>query len=756
MNHMIRLRWLFRFFLVCLFCLAAFYEPVSAETKENHAFSFQSSINFDQFVKYNRFANVSVRIKCKTGNFKGYVQAILNEEGTQNNPMYQAELSIKNGIVKKVNLVIPISYNLKSITFQIVDKKGNVKLKEQKQLVIEKDPSIFFLGIIGQSDEYFYRVQGKAFRPIPIDYDEIPSELEGFNSLDGMYIGKNTIYDQPLSVLEKVREWNQLGGTVLLESSSEVLVNYMGVNRKLKSTVKDQKGTELYHVFQNGRGILIEWVYYEDMAQIQINQTQYMSELLYNLKSHYSDDSQDELFKNTYLKDNGEEALVRSLETVDKKYLPKPMLYVLAIIIYAFVAGPLLYFIVKKLRKNMYYYIGVMIASGCFVIIFMFLGWNTSIDKFIVNSVTIYNYDDWIDNVKEQTYFGIIMPKNHSELFYIKKKADISLKNESPEPMIFTKGTNGKSAYDVSITKSEKDTSIEIVKPLYMKPYVFECNSWTESSRKIASSITYNGLYVTGYLENHLGYDLENAFFLSNYQITPIGSFDNGTHFTLSYRYGNFSYSKLYQKPEELIKEQLVKFNKKGVYDPDTYQKVAALQYCLKNQCLRYNNESYLIGFIRTGSTKNAIEDACESKELKMIVYRIRGVKKRFGNASIVTDISKYEEVRSGAMDPVTRRMDDYYLVVDYYIPSEMKIEALRYNKVVNSGNQYSGTISIYNNKTKEYDIIYEGNEDMYVKELKEKHYIGQENKISLRYMLPVRESTYENNIIPVISAVWR
>lgn len=740
--------------ILFLFILVGISRAFLAEAKENKSISMKVSVNFNQYVRLNRNANLNIFITSKKRDFTGYIQAIPQTDEPQMNSIYQRSISLKVKEQQKINFTVPIYQGVKSIVFKVVNQDGKVVLKEKKTVKIETDNSVYFIGILDDSENYMHDLEAKIFHPFTISYDEIPERLEGFDSLEGILITKNFLLEEPISTLNLVRQWNENGGTVILERRADVLLNYMGVKRKNGKRIKDKQGLTIYNVLRNKKGVIIEWVYDKSMEDALSKNNEKITELIYDLKAHFSDSKPEPIEHDTYKRDNGGNELISSLETLEKKFLPKPVRYTMVLIGYACFVGPILYLILKRLNKNLYYYVGVIIVSGVFIIVYILAGLNTTLDTFLMHNVAIYQYDDFTDTVNQETFFSIVAPCRRSAKFSIKNKPNLTLENTSTNSSASSSKVVGKKAYDVIISKQKDKASVEIKNPLYMKPYVFKSTTQTKSERKIYSNIVYDGEKVSGYLQNDLGFDLEQAVLLSNYQMIPIGELKNGAYFSIPEQYKNFGDRNIngnmktpYLEPSE------PGLNRNQDYLHE-YRKSAALQYCLREKCAHYNNESYIVGFIYSDSKEELKNSRHSCKDIKMVVYRIRGVKKVYEDKELITDMCKYEELLGGSINSTTRNMESYYVIMDYYLPSEMKLDAILINKKLNKHNNYSGTISIFNYKTQEYEYIYSHGRNGVVDELRKKHYVSGDNKFRLRYTLPVKEEHPEKNRLPVISAV--
>ena len=741
--------------LMAFILLASLQQPVPIQAKSSQDIKLDVSVNFGKYVKPDRFAEAHIKVTAGSQNFKGYVQAILYRKGIQDNSLYHTKIHVKAKSKKNVRMEIPILNGLKKIIFCLVDENGKEVIRKTESLKVEEDLRVTFLGVIGIEKTGYPKTKEKMYRLISIPYEAMPEKVLGFDSMDIILIGSSLLQEQKVSILSTVKQWVKEGGTVVIDMENELLQNYMGVEEEKAVTVQDDLGKPLYKVFHLDRGIVIQWLCQYDFIDIFNESTEYVKDILYGLRAYYSKHTLDKLYQEKYVNKAGEKILIDSLESLEKEYLPKPIIYAVYMFVYAIIAGPLLYFILKKKKKLIFYYIGVIGVSTLFIIVLVLYSVKFHLDEFIIHSVTVYNYESGIEDVKEETFFSIVLPNSEEEKFTIKNKTDTILKNASLDSYITSAKTNKTKLYNVSIHDTEEDSNIVINNPLYMKPYVFESESSFKTTGEICTSLTFDGQNVTGYLDNHLGYDLENAILLSNFRIIPIGRFNNGTRFSIMSSQRAIHYGEMYQNEQEII-EYATNFsrtlNQENLKD---YQKCAALQYCFKEKCFRYNNESYVIGFVRSGDAQTENTDEIQNKnDIKVIVYHLNDVKKQQGKKRIITDIGEYEKANSGKYDRITRKMQDYNVKIDYYIPPDMKVNTLMYSEKVNENIHFDGTISIFNEKKQGYEQVFTDGKNLTVDKLCEKHYISKHNKITIQYSLSEQNVGMEKNVIPVISAI--
>lgn len=725
---------------------------IKAKEKES-SLAMATSINFNQNVKCNRLANVLITLKNQEDGFEGYLQAILEKRNSQDNCLYENEIMVKPKEVQSFHLSIPISETLEYVTFQITDIEKHILVQERKKVNIGAEGSIFYLGVIGDGMDYIRGIEGKPFKPIAIPDDEIPVEADGLDMFDGIYIGCKYIEKQRVSQLKPILQWNAKGGTVVLGCESTAIENYFGIDSSDAIQVNDEDGSCMYYVYKIGQGVLVEWAASLDFDQTMKQNREYAKKLIDNMQTHYSDIQLDRLYRDSCAKDD-EKLLIKSLEITESDYLPRPLVYAVIIMLYAILVGPVLFLVLKKLKKNLWYYGGVAVCSSIFIVIFLIAGSNTRIKSPIVHSITIYNYEENQDTEKEETYFSIVMPNTGEEVFSIQKESDIEFKDAVFQTTSSVAKHDSSENCNVFVTKNKMNSEVTIKEPLYMKPYIFKSSSDEARNGEVKYQLLYNGEKITGNIKNELGFDLEDAFVLSNYQVIPIGLLENGDKFQIPKEQKSVSYNQMDRNINRIIEDLTGIKGAEEQRNLLNYRKYSTMLYCLKNKCLKYNNETYLVGFVKKNTIARDADSTIGNEDVGLVIYHLENVQKRYEGKKLITDIAKYENRVSGEYDPVTHVMEGGSVVMSYYLPTSLNIQSIMYLETVNKENDFKGTISIYDNKNHEYqDVLCEGKDSM-INNLYKHHFISESNKIIVKYTCTGETAEDGEQVIPALSAV--
>lgn len=720
---------------------------IQAKNESECSIKMSVSIGFEQSVKIGRMANVKITCTNQGKELKGYLQAMVTGSKSRDYCIYQSEITLDAGKKTNINKAIPTEEDLSEVTFRITDTKGNVIISQKKKITLEEDEKAFYVGLIGESQDYLKVVGGNTFKVIPIANADIPQCADGLDTLDAIYIGVNYIHYFRTEKLEAVKEWNKAGGNVFLGCKSEELLNFLEVDKSTCKPIKDNQGEILYNYYENENGIVLEWIASDDFITAIKKSQEYAKNVIDNMNTHFSN-AHRRRFQERNTKKSCENNLIGSLEISDVKYLPNTVQYTLILIVYVLLIGPVFFLILRKIKKTIFYYVGIIIASGVFTFIFIIIGKNTRVESPIINSITFLNYEEGNKKVNEKNYFSVKLPVSSSELFSIEKKCNIELKNLVAEGNYTDIDWNYNKKCNILITKKEDSSSVEIEDSLYMKPYVFESKSIVELEGTIPYELYLDGENLSGTIKNQLGFDLENAILISDYRAVPIGELENGTSYTVGEnQYIINKYEMMYNISSVVEKLSELK-NTGNQNNLLQLRKFAAMTYCLQACCSSFENETYLIGFVK--ETDASLLDGITKEGIRCVVYHMDHVKKEYNGKKLLTDFSEYEAIASGSYNEVSRVMKTDTVVVYVLADSSYYYDSLIYNETLNETTHFKGKISLYNNLTNEYDEIFQ---DGNIQKIDREKYVASNNFLIVKYSCPQKTFGNQVNVLPIISA---
>lgn len=709
--------------------------------------SIEANVGFGQSVKCNRFVNVWIDIDNKGDSFLGYLQAHINGTESRDNCVYQIEVNLKREKQTKLNMVLPALEGINSIIFQLVDKDGAVVAKDTENIEVDNNMDMYYLGIIGENTDYIKYVSRDSFKCIEIPISTIPNTPDGLDSFDGIYIGVEFIKKHSAKKLETVKKWNMEGRTIVLGCKSKTILEYLSIDQDSGVITRDKYNQAIYTTYQHENGVVIEWNYSNNFFDTIKQSSEYAKLLINEMQTNFASLQFDKMVQESLTEESAKNNLIGSLQTMDVRYLPKVVHYAVILVIYIFSIGPGLFILFRKMKKLLYYYPTVLVVVFFTICIIVLQGKNTRIKSPVVDTISVLNYDDRSNQVQEESYISIVLPDSETKSFSVQGQSKISLEN-----LVFEKinvdDVSCEDGHNIFITQKETSTDIEIRNGFYMKPYIFKVKSNQKAKGQVDYELEFNGNKLTGYIKNRLGYDLQNVILLSNYRMIAIGDLRQNEVYQLSggqtivhafdLQYKFPTYIKQFTNLKEVTSQK----------DLLNLRKFVTMAYCLSNKCIGYNNDTYLVGFVANDNTTQ-LEDTASDGSVEMVVYHMNQVQKYYEGMFFLNDISEFEDPISGEYNKITREMETNCTIINMYIPTEYRVQSLIYNNLLNKEKAFNGTISIYNNITKQYDLLFDEFNNESRKEIDQDIYVSSNNKITIRYEAFNKKS----DVMPILSA---
>ncbi len=732
--------------IVCLcFLVRQGIDIKAAQTRK--PISIEASVGFGQSVKCNRFVNVWIDIDNKGDSFSGYLQAHINGTESRDNCVYQIEVNLKREKQTKLNMVLPALEGINSIIFQLVDKDGVVVAKDTENIEVDNNMDMYYLGIIGENADYIKYISQDSFKCIELPISTIPETPDGLDAFDGIYIGVEFINKQSAEKLETVKEWNMEGRTIVLGCKSKTILEYLSIDQDSGVMIRDKYNQVIYTTYQHENGVVIEWNYSNNFFDTIKQSSEYARLIINEMQTSFAFLQFHKMVQESLTEESAKNNLIGSLQTMDIRYLPNVVGYAVILIIYILSIGPGLFILFRKMKKLLYYYPTVLVIVFFTICIIVLEGKNTIIKSPVVNTISVLNYEDRSNQVQEESYISIVLPDSETKSFSVQGQSKINLENLVVEK-INADDVSCEDGHNIFITQKETSTDIEIRNSFYMKPYIFKVKSNQKAKGQVDYELKLDGSKLTGYVKNQLGYDLQDVILLSNYRMIAIGDLKQNEVYQLSGGQTIVHPFDLQYKLPTYIKQFTNLKEATNQKDLLNLRKFVTMAYCLSNKCIAYNNDTYLVGFVANDNTTQ-LEDTASDGSVEMVVYHMNQVQKNYEGMFFLNDISEFEDPISGEYHKITREMATNCTIINVYIPAKYRLHSLIYNNLLNKDKTFHGTISIYNNITKQYDLLFDEWGNQFQKEIDQDMYISSNDRITIRY-----ESFDEkSNIMPILSA---
>lgn len=476
----------------------------------------------------------------------------------------------------------------------------------------------------------------------------------------------------------------------------------------------------------------------------------------------------DEEYYGTYL-DYG---IYDGMSYTNAKEIPKTGGYLIILLIYLCLIGPVTFLVLKKLDRRNLTWCVVPLMAVIFTLIIYFKGSDTRIDEPYAGYVRILRYTD--DNkVNEELYFSLTAPYNN----------DYSVTLDKPYNIIELLG-NGDISYLYSYNKREyyydnfitsinygaDKTELKIKDNPAFSPVYYQWDGEHTGKNRLVCDLHYTGDKISGTITNGFDFDINNAMLTSDGYVINIGKIKKGETIVLNEKDAIFMTTR-----DELYNTNIINRIAGGTGDPkdntsDVNRLSNVLYYLTEQNLLDNQHKSCIIGFVdesdESAPKKNQQEGLLDDLAKNMKVYGTTAVQLpvqvdyREGNREYVPSIDPYILLSEGYYSNYyqSRYLSSDNMTVRYNLPKEDKVLSFEYladrNKD-NAGdflNAFDGTIYFLNIKTGNYDEVFKDGPGSSVTNVDD--YLTDQNTITIRYSTKMSLKGYQM-VLPYIS-YWK
>lgn len=511
-----------------------------------------------------------------------------------------------------------------------------------------------------------------------------------------------------------------------------------------------------------GKGII--QVYSFDLSLEEINTT-LKTAMRENIINNYSE------FKKLEIDDyyNYDWNLENAISYIDNGKTPKTMRYVIVILIYIAITGPLLYFILKKLDKRNFLWGIIPIFSLIFTFVIYNLGSNTRISEPYMNYIRFLNYSN--DNkADEEVKFSLTVPYNKKYLFKIPNSYNITPTstyvnggNYFISRVYYEEDENKQlNDYNVGIKRNNDDINITLKNYSSFSSVNFEANKTTELQGKLLEniSITKDGK-LKGSIKNEFGFDIEKSFIVLNGLVIPTSDIKEDDYVDLNEKETTFLSENSTHVDSEVIQKILEIYDKKDINeinrDSKTNRRKHILVYCIEKYLYNTSSNGYFIGFISDDDNSIESDINVEGYGEQLIVAPI-DINYSNGKEQLIINIDKYyDSVDDGDYDFYYRKIYNMYNIIDYILPSDVNsiVYFENFNKRYdfNSYTGFTGEVQFYNYDTSNYDTIFVIDDEIEGSCNDLRPYLSEDNRLKVKYLISDKYEGYAMTL-PVLSAI--
>lgn len=700
----------------------------------------------------NRYAKLGSRIHVKVvvengiDNFDGNIQVQIPTINTQ--AIYSKKVRIEPSTTQSYYFQAPVVREDMQFHVRILSASGKSLCESAGNVLASNLAEEKYIGVIGDCIDSKEIVTKGMYKIFMLDSKAIYDTYDNLNVLD--YILLDEANQQSYTGHEEeLKAWLQDGGILLLENS--------------------KKQTDIGKEWDYGFGRCIR---VRNMDSI-------------NKLSDYVEGMNND----AYLFSTGvtDRQIKQSIHADAVTSVPVLHHYIIILGAYIIIIGPIIYLILKKIKRKTWYWGIVPILSVAFIGIIYGVGKNTRINESYLRYLSIKQIAE-DGYTQDTTYCSAVNPSTSSLQMKTTDQYEISPLYVTQDYYGITQESDQKGEPTSALTVSVDTTSPQLMKTCTfdgvesLKPQYFVLNTSydtvTEDNEKAythAMQVHYDDYTLSGTVTNNLGIDLENVIILSNYTVAYLGEVSQGETVQLDGALCEYlpSNDLLYTKDYSKRLKAYVQDTDKEDTVIDRLQKDSRYQLLINamdNWVAYDRSESYLIGFAKNTSVTQypygiGINKVDMGTELIVKELAINTEHEKERETYFVPSIDSYMTVNSGSYYKDLRLIESDTLSVTYSFGNQ-ELEQLEYVKEYNTEfytdsypadelwTGFYGKMYLYNIRTGEYDNVMTSKQEIVLNDLSD--YIGSDNTLKVLYEVASNSANSNFVTLPRLSAILK
>ncbi|MBE5961215.1 MAG: hypothetical protein E7256_07490 [Lachnospiraceae bacterium] len=526
---------------------------------------------------------------------------------------------------------------------------------------------------------------------------------EEFSGIQEMYAGESMLSEDGWSAFEYQTAEKELRSFSL---SDAILVSEMGTQPLLWKVYLGEGVMEIASFSLSERA-----------GNITFYQAGLVSSILENQSGAGINRAQNESygFSSKYL-------LANVLDHPDMAGMPSILVYIIVIVCYIILVGPVLYLILHKRRRQQLLYLIVPVLSILFFLLLFFVGGRTRITEPYAGYINIETYNPIEKTMQAEVSFTISIPymKHQGILlqntdYVVAGRDSFPYYSDYSAEYISREGdddSEGKE-YTLGVSYNDAGTSIRIQNTRAFYRNYFYTRYKAESEAPAEGDIVMTPESISGKVRNCADYDLTDVYVYCSGALMSVGEIKAGEEILVNGNDCDFIGSRDMIYFSNIILS--IAEEKEEHATEEEYRKQYALQYVL-GELYEEREQAYIIGFK-------------EEPNENIPIASLLGRRGSYGNSMVVVPINAGYTSDEGAFSPY---MDSYMHVIDgtveengtrylftdsitirYRFPRKEDITAIYYSNLLNRTDltdyvpQFIGNIYFLNKNTGQYDLIF-------------------------------------------------
>lgn len=808
-----------RFFLTWSVLVLAFLflRPGNAAASaqgESAPVSMEVSYGFDDTAKSDRYLRVTVLLdNIQNQDFKGNLE-ILAPQSSLEPYQYVYPVFVPAGQETEKELYIPLGVRADQMFVTVRGEDGEELLKKRVKLNISIDVADSFIGVFSdEPDRLFYldgagvRYGGIRTRTVQLSEAVAPENPLGYDQLDLIAVSDYDFGKLSDSQIRAIRRWVRDGGVLLFgggrrfqesigpfaaeileppymdpvpelvrfdmeekgkyEGDVSVTADCVDLNLKNGSVLLAGEKFPLMSSVVMGKGqIVVAAFSLADLSSLAMENPAFAGAFYTRVMGQ---ERTDELSQEEYFGFSGEYFSLQGLiNTGDVGRIPNVLLYTAVIAVYLLLAGPVIYYVLKRRGAHRYYMAGVVGCALVFTGIIYMLGVQTRFQEPFFTYATVFDTSEY--GAEEKTFVNVRSPYNKPyEVAFLPDYEVRPLAKSYYYESTMVPAFTGKEDYRTSLRFLEDRTEIRVRDTVAFTPKLFTLRRRPENCERVfAGTATFFDGEISGTITNSSDQRLEDAVLLADGKAVLLGDLEAGQevvlenceslNYPLNYSYalaqavtGGDQYAKADIGDEAYLRAQ---------------ERSRFLSFYLDSAGGGYVSEARIFAFSPEKSETSFLwEDRWMTEGITMVTQPVEMDRQRDGLV-YRSALEQTPRTISGNCQP------EYNILfagepvepatIEYFLSSDLEIESIRFEPLAEqfSGNPlypyvtaFSGTVYFYNYDTGHSDAV-TLKEEFSAAELKP--YLSPSNSLTVKYVSEKNEENVWESHLPMIYVMGR
>ncbi|MEY8338692.1 hypothetical protein AALB16_11845 [Lachnospiraceae bacterium 62-35] len=736
--------------------------------------------------------------------FEGII-AISTMESDYGVYFYNYPLKIEGDGKTEQSCMVPFGQGSEQVFVSIKDKNGNLVVKKRLKMDINRETPELFVGVLSDSMEKLNYLDGAGIsysalksRMIPLGKESVPEEAIGLNLMDVVLVSSYRLRDLSEKQTKAIMDWVKDGGILVLgtgervddtlgrfapellddnydmpvamdvhmesvgDGQQEPISGLMCVDIPLHgaNVLESESGFPLFQAAAMEKGIIAVAAYdFADISDFAAQEPSYVDnmftgllgkERIQNLTDYYYGGSSEDYW-----------AVQRVINSGNVNRLPNVKIYVLVIVLYILLAGPVVYYFLRKWEMRHYYWGVVTALSLVFVGVIYLMGMKTRFKSTFLTYATIHDISE--DTIIEISYVNVRNPYNKPYSLELSPEYSVRPINRRA-----SYGTNSSVRFTdlvqprASVWYNEMSARLNFHEAAAFESNYLQLRKIQENKGKggIVGEISYFDGEVKGEITNQYDFVLEDSAVLLYGELILLGDMQPGETRNLE----ELSVCHAPVGEEAFVAARITgldSYERADINDKTYVQDMERsnlLAFYMRRELEGYRREARVIGFSNQQDPQFTGDKGIEVYGLNMFTSAIAVYNDTAEGEIYRSALMKAPKAQTGSYDYIKNAMYGMDSVtLEYSLGNDIQVDEITFCQVAEEllGNEllgrvyrFNGDMYFYNFNSGSYDKMDRNKEKFSIDELSS--YLSPGNTMTIKYIDSRQEDSGWDTVLPM------